>query len=376
MDDQAHFATAPLERSVPTGARGVSFRLAELGKTASIRRHMSDGGVLILFNRPDPETAAAGGWQESDAGILNEVRAVGDALRSLETPVREAGILTLAELPEVLESADEAVVFNLVERLNGCECDFNHVPALCRAFGRSCTGNDTDALMLTYDKWLSKCRLRAAGLTVPDGTLWQPGTSVPCLPAPPMIVKPVRADGSEGISSSESILSDADPSRVRLAAERVHTQFRQAALVERFVDGRELNVSVMDRAGALCILPVSEIDFSLYPAELPHIVDYRIKWHPGTLGGIVSPRRMPAPLDCETQRCVEDATRAAWNAVGCRDYARMDFRLDEEGRLFILEVNANPDLSPLAGFPAALTAAGIPFADFVAAMVGNARDRL
>ncbi len=329
---------------------------------------------MILFNRPDPERAASGGWQESDAGILKEVQAVRDALQDLGLPEREAGILSLAELPAVLAEGDESVVFNLVERLNGCECDFNHVPAVCRAFGRPCTGNDTDAMMLTFDKWLTKCRLREAGLLVPEGVLWHPGAPAPALPAPPLIVKPVRADGSEGISP-ESVLADSDPDLARRAAELVHRRFCQAALIEQFVEGRELNVSVMERDGAPHVLPVSEIDFSLYPPEWPHIVDYEIKWNPGTLGGIESPRRVPAPIDAETRRRVEGAACRAWRAVGCRDYARFDFRLGTDGRLFLLEANANPDLSPMAGFPASLKAAGIPFPAFVAAMVGNAAYR-
>lgn len=335
---------------------------------------MNNDGVLVLFNRPDSEVAAAGGWQESDAGVLKEVQVVRDALRDLGFPSREAGILSLAELPAALSGGEESVVFNLVERLNGCECDFNHVPAVCRMFGSPCTGNGSDAMMLTFDKWLSKCRLKDAGLLVPEGVLWHPGEPLPSLPPPPLIVKPVRADGSEGISIA-SVLADAEPNAVRKIVESIHQRFHQAALIEQYVEGRELNVSIMERAGVPHVLPISEIDFSLYPPEWPHIVDYEIKWRPGALGGIQSPRRVPAPLDSDTQRRTEEAACKAWQAVGCGGYARLDFRLGVDGRLYILEVNANPDLSPMAGFPASLKVAGIPFAAFVAAMIGNATYR-
>lgn len=335
---------------------------------------MSTEGVLILHNVPTPTTAAAGGWQESDAGVLKEVRAIADALDDLGLQHREAGIRSLAELTGVLGADSEAVVFNLVERLDGDECDFNLVPAVCRASGRPCTGSDTPALSLTFDKWLSKLRLRDSGLAVPDAVLWSPGAPPPAMPEPPLIVKPVRADGSEGIGP-DSIFISADTDAVRRAAERIHELFRQPALVERYIEGRELNVSVMERDGAPVVLPISEIDFSLFPPELPHIVDYAIKWHPGTLGGIVSPRRVPAPLDDDTRHDVEEAARTAWRTVGCRDYARIDFRLPPGGQPYVLEVNANPDLSPLAGFPASLKAAGIMFPAFVATILGNAYNR-
>lgn len=332
---------------------------------------MSTESVLILYNRPDPATAAAGGWQESDAGILKEVEAVRDALRELGWPAREAGIRSLDEMPGVLADGDESVVFNLVERLEGCETDFNFVPAVCGMLGRPCTGNDADTLMLSFDKWLSKCCLRQAGLAVPEGVVWMPGTPAPALPNPPMIVKPVRTDGSEGISVA-SVLRGADADMVRQTVGRIHAGFRQAALIERFIEGRELNVSVMERDGEPLVLPISEVDFSLYPPGRPHIVDYDVKWHPGVLAGIQSPRRVPAPLDATTQRRAEEAGCRAWKAFRCRGYARFDFRLGTDGQLYILEVNANPDISPMAGFPASLKAAGIPFPAFIAAMVAGA----
>lgn len=335
---------------------------------------MHNEGILVLYNKPDPATSAAGGWQESDAGVLKEVRSVTDALSDLGMNARHAGIGRLSELPAVLAEGNEVVVFNLVERLGGCECDFNHVPAVCRAFGRSCTGGDTPALFLTFDKWLTKQRLLSAGLASPAGILWDPRAPAPALPDPPYIVKPVRADGSEGIGP-DSVCDGSDPGAVARAVRSVHEVFHQPALVEEYIEGRELNVSVMEREGAPVVLPISEVDFSIFPPELPHIVDYSIKWRPGTLGGVVTPRKVPARIDDLTRREVEKAAVAAWHTTGCRDYARIDFRLAPDGRPYILEVNVNPDISPLAGLPASLKAAGIMFPAFIATMVGNAYGR-
>jgi len=115
--------------------------------------------------------------------------------------------------------------------------------------------------------------------------------------------------------------------------------------------------------------------FSLFPGERPHIVDYAVKWISGTIPGHVSPRRVPADVDPALARRLREQAMRAWHACGCRDYVRIDFRVARGGEPFVLEVNANPDLSPKAGFPAALAAAGIQFPEFVRQMLDNARAR-
>jgi D-alanine-D-alanine ligase len=105
-------------------------------------------------------------------------------------------------------------------------------------------------------------------------------------------------------------------------------------------------------------------------------VDYAVKWIPGTIPGHVSPRKVPADVDAVSAERLRSEAVKAWHACGCRDYARIDFRMDREGRTYVLEVNVNPDISPLAGLPAAIKAAGIPFDDFIMALVANARARM
>jgi D-alanine-D-alanine ligase len=335
---------------------------------------VSDGKVLVLYNEPDARAAAGGGWQESDAGVLNAVRAVSEALQASGVPHRVAGIRKLADLEATLQAGAEDTVFNLVERLDGLPTDFNRVPDACRALGRACTGSGSQALDLTFDKQWTKQALRRNGVTVPDAWLCRPGTDDLPEPQGAVIVKPLHADGSEGIGV-DSVLTEPDAARLRRAVERIHAAFGQPALVERYIEGRELNVSLFERNGTVSVLPISEIDFSLYPAGRPHIVDYAVKWLPGTLPGIVSPRKVPAPLPPAVAAAAGEMALRAWHACGCNDYVRIDTRLASDGGLFVLEVNANPDLSPLAGFPASLRAAGIGFAEFVRALVAKARPR-
>jgi D-alanine-D-alanine ligase len=332
-------------------------------------------GVVILFNRPLEPNEPGALCAESDAGVLFEVDAAEAALRSRGVPVRRAGVRRLRDIPGALAAGAEPLVFNLVERLDDSAVAFNFVPAVCEAMGRSCTGGSAEALTLTLDKWLAKARLRACGVGVADAAVLQPGAPIDAaaLPPFPLLVKPLSAGGSEGIDASLSIVRDV--ASLTRAAARIHEQFEQPALAEQYIEGREFNMSVIERNGRPEVMPVAEIDFSLFPEGRAHIVDYAVKWIPGSIPGHVSPRKVPANVDVATANRLRSEAVKAWLACGCRDYARIDFRMDREGRTYVLEVNVNPDISPLAGLPAALKAAGIPFEDFIMAMVENARRR-
>ncbi|MBM4018551.1 MAG: GNAT family N-acetyltransferase [Planctomycetes bacterium] len=348
-----------------------------------MRRNEQRPAVLVLHNAPPPEGERAGAaWRESDAAVSYEVSAVEAALARLGLPHRTVGLARPADLPRVLASAPEQVVFNLVEGYAGAPAEAAHVPAFCRAFGKACTGSDTACLVLAQDKWQSKAALQAAGLPCPAGALAADGDRLRhgrrvgprgALGTGPFIVKPVGADGSEGIDAS-SVVSSAGPALER-AVRRVHKQFRQAALVERFIDGRELNVSLLECRGRPRVLAVGEIDLSAFPRGRPRIVDYAAKWLPDTFEYRHTPVVVPALLSAAQARRVHELALAAWRVMGCRDYARVDFRMDGRGRLFILDVNPNPDVSPDAGFAAALAEAGIPFHRFAAMLIAGARAR-
>lgn len=343
--------------------------------------------VLVLYNSPG---CAGGTAPESEAGVLAEVAAVEAALERLGARRRTVGVESLEEVPTVLAAAGEEVVFNLVEGFaqppkgggggggdgrGGGARDACLVPALCAASGKGCTGSDTECLLLALDKWRTKAVLRAAEVPVPDGVCVPPGAPLRAedLPEPPYIVKPVRADASEGIHGTSSVFTDAGEG-LREAVARVHA-LGQAALVERLVGRRELNVAILERAGNPRLLPVAEIDFSLLPPGSPPIVDYAAKWLPDSSEYHSTPRILPAPLPEGLARRVRELALAAWEALGCSDYARVDLRLDEGGKPCVLEVNPNPDVSPEAGFTAALAAGGIAFDEFVATVVRNAAAR-
>jgi len=329
--------------------------------------------VLIVHNRPLQN--AASDMLESDAGILEEVKAVQQSLDNLGYPNRVVGINSLAELNTCLLQSDEPVVVNLVEYLPENPQDASQVPTVCRAFGKSCTGSDSLALMLGLDKWRCKALLEQAGLHTPHGILIRADQEfhLDDLPAGPFIVKPVAQDASEGIDDS-SIVQQPDQA-LREAMQRIYERFHQQALVEQFIEGRELNISLLQTGDRVAVLPLAEIDFSALTTR-PHIVGYAAKWQADSFEYQHTQRLLPAPLSEDTAAQVRQTALTAWQALGCQDYARVDMRLANTGELYIIEVNPNPDISPDAGFTAALLCSGTTYERFVETIVENAWGRL
>jgi D-alanine-D-alanine ligase len=333
--------------------------------------------VLILYNQPpQPGPGISPEFVESQAGVLDEVRAVADACDALRIAHDCCSVRFFDDVPEVLSGSDHTVVFNLVE---GFECNpelASYVPAVAASFGKACTGNETAGLLLTLDKGRSKAILEAAGLPCPKGLVVPAGENIrrAGLFDGPFIVKPVSADASEGIDNAAIVRSKGR--KLAAAVAGVHKRLGQDALVEQYIEGRELNVSVIHRNGKPEVLPLAEIDFSAFEPTRPRIVGYDAKWRHDSFEYNNTPRIIPAPLPARLADRIRVLACGACAALDCRDYCRVDFRLDGRNNPYILEVNANPDISPEAGFAAALSAAGISYKQFVRLSIRNAMNRL
>jgi D-alanine-D-alanine ligase len=329
--------------------------------------------VLILHN--SPQLSAGQAFAESEAGVLAEAQAVSRALDKLRIPHRVVGVREFEELPGVLSASDEPVVFNLVEGFWMDPHRANLVPPVIRSFGKACTGNDTQGLLLSLDKWQSKTLLTAAGIPTPKGLLVPPGQPLPTrgLFEGPYLVKPIQTDASEGIDKT-SIVPNAGQA-LRQIVQRIHDQLAQPALIEQFIDGRELNISVINRKGEMEVLPLAEIDFSAFEAGRPRIVGYEAKWREDSFEYHHTPRIIPAPLPKRVAERVRELAAASCRTLSCLEYCRVDFRLDKANQPYVLEVNANPDIAPDAGFAAAIKAAGISYPAFVKLEIENALTR-
>lgn len=334
-------------------------------------------GVLILYNIPRKEKdGGRSAFLESDEGVLIEVNAVETALKELGIRHRKAGVSYLSDVYPAICGNSERIIFNLVEYLEGSSHDENFVPAVCRANGRACTGNTSTCLNICFDKWLTKALLQIRGVPTPKSFIVpQEDEAEPeKFTGGPYIVKPIRADGSEGIDVSSVV--DGHGEALLEAIRKVHKDFNQPALVEDYIDGREINVSMIECDGKVEILPIAEIDFSNFPKDKLRIVGYSAKWLKSTFEYRNTPFKIPAKLPEKTEELVRKYSLLAWEATGCQDYARVDFRISKNGKPYVLEVNPNPDISPDAGLFGALSSIGLGYAEFVENVVSNALGRL
>ncbi len=328
--------------------------------------------VLVLYNLHGEEQLDAKRLESEDS-VMVEVKVVAAALEKLEIPYRVVGLRRIEDLYEILSKSRETIVFNIVEGLPYHNIEANYVPAICTAFGKAVTGCDAACLSLCVNKWKTKAVLQASGIMVPDGIIVPPGASfapLKDLTRGPYIVKPCLRDASEGMEGK--CVFDKNCKEMQDAIKKQHAMFNEPVLVERFVGSREFNLSIVQNGQKVDVMPIAEIDFSAFPPEMPKIIDYAAKWKPETFGYNNTNRVIPAKVSDTLARRIRSVAVQSWKMLGCRDFVRVDMRVDEKEQVYVLEVNPNPDISPDAGFAAALTAAGIPFEKFVERIIKNA----
>jgi D-alanine-D-alanine ligase len=313
------------------------------------------------------DAAAAAGRPDSSDTLL-EAQAIAAALERLgyATTTLPVG-LDLGALERALHELRPHAVFNLVESLEGSGRLLSCVPALLASLGVPFTGCSAEALAATSNKPAAKRLLRLAEIATPalldaaagdgagDGT-W--------------IVKSVFEHASLGIDDSSVVAGREAAGRV-LEARRA--QLGGDWFAERFVPGRELNVGILAAPEGPRLLPVAELRFEGFPATKPAIVGYAAKWDVDSF----EYRHTVRSFDVEPALAAraERLALACWELFALDGYARVDFRADASGLLFVLEVNANPCLAPDAGFAAALAQAGIAFDDAIGWLIADARRR-
>jgi D-alanine-D-alanine ligase len=300
------------------------------------------------------------------AAVVAACRELGHDAAAVEVPRAPAQAI------EAVRGARADVAFNLVESWRGEARLESAFAALLEALGIPFTGSGSATLALALDKFVAKTLFLAHAVPVPAAVCVQSGAE-PLDGVPfPAIVKPVREDASHGIAL-ESVVRDeaAARARARLVAQR----YAQPALVEEFVDGRELNVSILGSWQEAQVLPLGEIDFDGFPAGQPRVVTYAAKWVEDSEEYRGSPSIPARPLEPRLEARVREVALAAFRALGLRDYGRVDLRLHRERGPLVLEVNPNPDLSPDAGFARAAARAGIGYVGLIGRLLEAARAR-
>jgi D-alanine-D-alanine ligase len=254
-----------------------------------------------------------------------------------------------------------ALAFNLCEGVDGVAALEPAVIAALELLGVPYTGSSSTTTTICLRKHLVNTLLDRAGLPVPRWGIVRPGGTLPATGFP-AICKPAAEDASLGVEQRSVVRT------MRALAERVDAMHERwdEVIVQRFIDGREVNVGIV---GDL-VLPVAEVDFGGMPRGMWRIVSYRSKWVAGSDEDAGAMPHCPADLPSELTAEITGTAVAAWRAVGGSGYGRVDLRIDRAGRPWVLEVNANPDLSPTAGLARMARAAGIDYA----ALIGRIAD--
>jgi D-alanine-D-alanine ligase len=321
--------------------------------------------AVVMHGAIDPMAAP----DEQD--VLVEVASIADALTTLGyQPVTLPLTLDLDGARTVIERLKPAFVFNLVEAIGGQGRLIHLATALLDSMAVPYTGCRTEAMFLTSHKPLAKRMMAQAGIETPAWIDPDRLGGARVSFAGPYIVKSVWEHASIGLDQ-ESIVHD--PRRLGEIARKRRRTMGGDWFAEAYIDGREFNVSVIAGPRGPEVLPPAEMRFIDFPPDKPRIVDYSAKWDEQSFEYKNTVRSFDLePGDGPLVQRIADRVKACWRLFGLSGYARVDFRVDAAGTPHVLEINANPCISPDGGLVAAAERAGLSQVDLVARIVADA----
>ena len=248
-----------------------------------------------------------------------------------------------------------------------------HVAALLELLGLPYVGCGPEALVTCYDKALTRNVAASLGIPVPAEAHLEPAARrLPSHPAFPVIVKPRHGDGSDPLFR-RAVFTDARALEEFLDEVR-RVDDRRALLVQEFLNGPEYTVAVLGNPGVdLRPLPVMEVDYGPLPAELPKVLGYDYKWLPESPYARVAPR--PAACPAATGAALQQHSRLLFERLGCRDWARFDFRAGADGEVRFLEANPNPGWGWDCRYADAAAVAGLAYPALLSALLASAERR-
>jgi D-alanine-D-alanine ligase len=312
--------------------------------------------------------------REAPADVLAEIDAAACVAAYIEG-IQQAGCDVTAHegAPDLrvmdwLRDTRPDICFNVCEGFGG-ESREAHMPALLELLGLPYSGPTPLAAAVTQDKPTAKRLLASTGLPTPSFQVFETGVAVcDCRLPFPLFVKP-RYEGTGMGISNKSLVTNREELREQVA--EVVRQYRQPALVESYIEGRELTCGVIGNNGDLRVLPILEVDFRGYPSALLPVYS---SIHKNDLGHLFR-YECPAALPHKTAEEIRRLTLACFELTGCRDFARVDFRLTPAGQPFILEINALPGITPRSDMAAMAKAEGKTHGELVASVLRAALRR-
>jgi D-alanine-D-alanine ligase len=325
--------------------------------------------VAVVYNEPalPPDHPDAA----SEADVVAMATAVAAALKGRCRPFLLAAAPPLGRFAERLVEAAPEVVFNLVEAFGVRSSGATYVPAVFELLGIPYTGSPVEALAACVSKSRTKALMRGHGLPVTESVVLEPGDLLRDLPwNGPTFVKPDAEDGSLGIDQSSVVERRED---LAARVERLWRAYGGPVQIEPYLPGEEFNVAVIAWPEPKA-LPVARVAYIPRIGAWP-ILTYDAKWAEGSDEDFASLIECPAAIDDRLSKRLSEIAIKAFKAAGCRDYARVDLRLDSASEPMILEVNPNPDIGPSAGLARALKVDGVDYSAALETIVRQALRR-
>lgn len=322
--------------------------------------------IVILHSDIAPDAS------EDERDCLVQAQAIAEALRMLNyEPALLPFELNLNNTIAILQSLKPLVVFNIVETLDSKGSLIHFAPAVLDALRIPYTGCPTQAIYHTSNKPMAKKIMHHAGIATPDW-IEQDGFSLQQENAKYFLIKSSWEHASIGLDEN-SLITYTDKTSILKEMKLRETRLGGSCYAEAFVEGREFNVALIaDKDGAR-VLPIAEMLFQDYAPDKLKIVDYKAKWDADSFEYNNTIRRFDfQDDDSPLISSLKEISLQCWNNFALRGYARVDFRVDNNGNPWVLEINTNPCLSPDAGFAAALEQANIKYHEAIGLMVDNA----
>jgi D-alanine-D-alanine ligase len=341
--------------------------------------------------RPDEEPPSSGARSDSALATLiapaaDDEYAEWDSPETIDAVARALarhGEVTHLEarddFPQRLRELRPDIVFNIAEGLRGPNREA-HVPAICEFYGVPYSGSDPFTLALCLDKARTKEILRANGVPTADWILVRSAPDLdriaPRRRAFPLFAKPVHEGSSKGITERNLVT---DEENLRTVVLELLERYGQPVLVETFLPGDEFTCGVLGNGDDARVLPIVGMNFGALPEGALPIYGFEAKWLWDRPDNPLDIFECPARVSDTVRSDVEDVVMRAYTVLGCRDWSRVDVRLDAAGRANVVEVNPLPGILPNPAdnscLPKAARAAGLDYDALIGACLRAAGDR-
>jgi D-alanine-D-alanine ligase len=340
--------------------------------------------ITILFDRYEgyEEYPGANIEAEMSAGAKKpkkkkkkkktDIEAIGDALRELGHEVATLAIDGRQPTLTKIARSDADLFFNLVESYAGDDTKEMHFAAYLDLVGKKYTGTGPAGSYLAMDKAIAKKVFRYHDLHTPYAAVVHKGRVDHAQDIRfPLIVKPASEDASKGIDSGSVVTSIKD---LMERMQYIDEEFNSPALIEEYIEGREIYAAVIGN-GKCEALPLVELDLSKLPEGMPHIAGYEVKFDVRTEAYKKTKSAPAKDLSEELVQEIQQTALTAFQSLKLRDYGRIDLRLAESGRVYVIEANPNPWLDPAAEFAMAAKESGRSYTAMIGEIVDSAMER-